>query len=96
MDVVSPASPASKEDPVVFCHGGGFVCVQGELLMPSMTFVARYGMTMYSVNYPFAPEEAFPSQVVAILRACAWIKKHSGQSTVKLIGDSAGGSLVRL
>jgi hypothetical protein len=96
MDVISPASPPPSEDAVVFCHGGGFVCIQGELLVPSMTFIARYGMTLYSVNYPFAPEEPFPSQVVAALRACAWIKRHRGQSTVKLMGDSAGGGLVSL
>jgi len=64
----------AKRPPVVYLHGGGHICVGSELLLHSMTPIARAGLTVYCVEYPLSPEEPYPSAVLSVILALLWIR----------------------
>ncbi len=83
-------------------HGGGWTIgnkeQQGMLLMNRM---AQQGWVCVSVNYRLAPKYKFPTQIVDVKRAIAWvhenIKEYGGDSSyVVITGGSAGGHLAAL
>eukprot|EP00039_Didymoeca_costata_P007435 m.99850 g.99850 ORF g.99850 m.99850 type:complete len:491 (-) comp13685_c0_seq2:1158-2630(-) len=88
--------PQMAEGPVVvYVHGGGFVACNSEVLLQSLPFpLARNGFRVFSLDYPLAPEDPFPSAVLSTMRALRWIKARTGVKEVVLIGDSAGGCIV--
>ena len=90
MDLVLPSAGATAE-PIVYAHGGGFICASSELLTHSLTPLVRAGAPVYSIDYPLAPEHPFPAAVVSILRTIAWVKRRTGCASLTLLGDSAGG-----
>lgn len=75
---------------------GGFVVANSCVLIASVTAFARHGMTVFSLEYPLAPEDAFPTAVVSILRALQWMRVEHGVERVVLLGDSAGASLATM
>ena len=79
--------------PLIFVHGGGWVAVNREVMGQSITPFVRAGFTVYSIDYPLAPECKFPGPLISVLRACAWVKRHSGCHEITIVGDSAGGNL---
>ena len=78
---------------VLFVHGGGFVCVESEYQLHQATALARAGFTVFSLDYPHAPESPFPEPVLAVLRCLAWLKAQ-GYNSVSMLGESAGATLV--
>jgi acetyl esterase/lipase len=92
-DIVRP-HVISSATPVVYVHGGAFVAVNSELLLHSVTPIARAGHTVYSLNYPLAPEVRYPEAVIAIIRCLAHLRSAYGVQSLALFGDSAGGNLV--
>jgi len=95
-----PCSNAShvraKEFPraIVFIHGGGMCAVDPAIQHHQLTAFARAGFAVYSIAYPWAPENPFPAQVVSTLKALSWIHRCHGRGSVSLVGESAGGTLV--
>ena len=97
LDVISPTNAGVvHRGPMIYAHGGGWVCVNRELLMQSITPFVRAGYTVYVIDYPLAPENKFPVPLVSMLRALAWVKRRTGHDDVSLLGDSAGGNLVTM
>ena len=105
MDVLLPTKDTAAavgdapgfDQVVVYLHGGGFVACNSEVLLHSLPCpLARAGFKVFSVDYPLAPEDAFPSAPLSTIRALKHIKATSGVEKVVLIGDSAGGGLVSL
>ena len=82
--------------PLIFVHGGGWVAVNREVMGQSITPFVRAGFTVYSIDYPLAPECRFPGPLISVIRACAWVKQHSGLKEVTIVGDSAGGNLTTM
>jgi acetyl esterase/lipase len=103
LDIRRPKDPALADAPVlVQIHGGGWTIgnkeQQGLLLMNRM---AQQGWVCVSVNYRLAPRHLFPTQIVDVKRALAWvhenIKAYGGDpSYVVITGGSAGGHLAAL
>eukprot|EP00929_Paragymnodinium_shiwhaense_P052726 TRINITY_DN26411_c0_g1_i1.p1 TRINITY_DN26411_c0_g1~~TRINITY_DN26411_c0_g1_i1.p1 ORF type:complete len:490 (-),score=59.33 TRINITY_DN26411_c0_g1_i1:253-1722(-) len=79
--------------PIVYIHGGAFVAVSSELEMFSLGFLVRSGYSVYSLDYPLAPENKYPGALLSILRAMAYLKKNHNLDRIILMGDSAGASL---
>ena len=96
MDVLSPTAEYSVGDnaiPVLYVHGGGFVCVHRGVMNHSVTPLVRAGFTVYSIDYPLSPEHKYPVPVISILRALHFLKTECGIEKVKIVADSAGGTL---
>lgn len=103
LDIYKPKYRDLSGAPVLIqVHGGGWTIgnkeQQGLLLMNRM---AQQGWVCVSVNYRLAPKYKFPTQIVDVKRAIAWvhenIKKYGGDSSyVVITGGSAGGHLAAL
>ena len=83
-------------------HGGAWTIgtkeQQGLLLMNRM---AQQGWICVSANYRLAPKHSFPTQIVDVKRAIAWvhenIEEYGGDpSYIAITGGSAGGHLAAL
>ena len=53
---------------MVYVHGGGWVCVNREVLMQSVTPFARAGFVVYSIDYPLAPENKPVNAIVVTVQ----------------------------
>ncbi|WP_332644973.1 alpha/beta hydrolase [Aeromicrobium sp.] len=103
LDIYKPKDRELSGAPVLIqVHGGGWTIgnkeQQGLLLMNRM---AQQGWVCVSVNYRLAPKYKFPTQIVDVKRAIAWvhenIKEYGGDpSYVAITGGSAGGHLAAL
>lgn len=103
LDIYKPKDRELSGAPVLIqVHGGGWTIgnkeQQGLLLMNRM---AQQGWVCVSVNYRLAPKYKFPTQIVDVKRAIAWvhenIKEYGGDSSyVVITGGSAGGHLAAL
>ena len=97
LDVLVPTESGTiHKGPLIYAHGGGWVCVNRELLMQSITPFVRAGYTVYIIDYPMAPENKFPVPLISMLKAISWVKRRTGHASVTLLGDSAGGNLVTM
>ncbi|HUY65550.1 MAG TPA: alpha/beta hydrolase [Acidimicrobiales bacterium] len=93
------AGPGSKQQAIVFFHGGGWVT--GDLdthdsLCRMLAAVSR--CLVVAVGYRLAPEDPFPAAADDALAAYRWVHRHSGElgiarGQVGVMGDSAGGNL---
>jgi acetyl esterase/lipase len=78
-----------------FVHGGGWVAIDASLQHHQSTALARaLGAAIYTINYPHAPESAFPHSTLSTLRALRFLREEQGHAQVTLVGESAGGNLV--
>jgi len=68
--------PERAEIPVLYCHGGGHLCVSKELLLHSVTPFCRAGVTVYALDYPLSPETRYPTAVLCVLRAILWVQQN--------------------
>ena len=103
LDIRRPKDRDLSKAPVLIqIHGGGWTIgnkeQQGLLLMNRM---AQQGWVCVSANYRLAPKHRFPTQIVDVKRAIAWVHEniadHGGDpSYVVITGGSAGGHLASL
>lgn len=88
--------PASQRKYILYVHGGGFVSVHRAVLNHSMTPLVRAGFTVFSIDYPLAPMYRYPTAIISVLKALAFLRLEYGVQSVQIIGDSAGGNLVSM
>jgi acetyl esterase/lipase len=103
LDIYRPRDRDLSGAPVLIqIHGGGWTIgnkeQQGLLLMNRM---AQQGWICVSANYRLAPKHRFPTQIVDVKRAIAWVHEHIAEyggdpSYVVITGGSAGGHLAAL
>jgi len=103
LDIYRPRDTDLSKAPVLIqVHGGGWTIgtkeQQGLLLMNRM---AQQGWICVSANYRLAPKHSFPTQIVDVKRAIAWVHENIDQyggdpSYVVITGGSAGGHLASL
>jgi acetyl esterase/lipase len=98
LDILLPAGKTRARTAVVNIHGGGWITgSKGRFYTRPLLRIAAAGHTVYSLNYPLAPEHPHPQALNSILKALAWIKAHHPEhDRVHLIGDSAGGNLAMM
>jgi len=103
LDIHRPAEGAGPKAPVlVQVHGGAWMIGAKEHQgIPLMQHMASQGWVCVSVNYRLAPKHRFPTQIVDVKRALAWVKEHVAEyggdpDYVVITGGSAGGHLAAL
>lgn len=69
--------------------------------IPMLSYFARRGYVVASVDYTVSGEDIFPAQIRDVKAAIRFLRAHAAQygidpNRVALIGDSAGGHLVSL
>ena len=103
LDIYLPAEGAIDRAPVLIqIHGGGWTIShkgqQGLLLMNQM---AARGWVCVAANYRLAPKHRWPTQIVDVKRAIAWVRENIAEyggdpDYLILTGGSAGGHLSAL
>ncbi len=103
LDIYKPRDRDLTDAPVLIqIHGGGWTIgtkeEQGLILMNRM---AQRGWICIAANYRLAPKHRFPTQIVDVKRAIAWVHENIAQyggdpSYVAITGGSAGGHLAAL
>lgn len=94
LDFMPPRTGSSDKAPLVYIHGGGWICGKMEMYTAELAFLAEKGYPVFNLEYPLAPERPHPHMLLSLLSALAWIRKeHPEHDSVHLMGDSAGGNL---
>jgi acetyl esterase/lipase len=103
LDIYLPAEGSIEKAPVLLqIHGGGWTIShkgqQGLLLMNQM---AARGWVCVASNYRLAPKYRWPTQIVDVKRAIAWVRENIAEyggdpDYIVLTGGSAGGHLSSL
>lgn len=103
LDIYLPAEGAIEKAPVLLqIHGGGWTIShkgqQGLLLMNQM---AARGWVCVAANYRLAPKYRWPTQIIDVKRAIAWVHENIAEyggdpDYLILTGGSAGGHLSAL
>lgn len=103
LDILRPRHRQSAPMPVlVQVHGGAWIVgskeEQGQLLMNKM---ASQGWICVAINYRLAPKHPWPTQIVDVKRALAWVREHIADyggdpGHIVITGGSAGGHLASL
>jgi len=87
-----PADPSPGV--ILYIHGGGFVSCSPATHRPITAAIARRThRRVFSLAYRLAPEYRFPAATEDARRAYEWLLS-SGEQSIALAGDSAGGNLV--
>lgn len=100
LDLYQPAHVAQdKPRPViVWIHGGGWISGDKEHARGYFKRLADAGYNVVSVQYQFAPEAIYPTQLHQINQAIAYIQSHAKKyhlnvQQIFLAGDSAGANM---
>ena len=83
---------------VVYAHGGYYVGGDKSGLSEYCRTLASYGYVVANLNYELAPEGQYPTQLLQVNEAIAYLIKHADAfgidpSRIFIGGDSAGGHL---
>jgi acetyl esterase/lipase len=98
-----PGRPAGTPSPVlVYVHGGSWT--GGSKRMPSAYLTAQLaarGWLCVSIDYRLGPRHRWPTQIVDVKRALAWLRANisaygGDPSFIAITGGSAGGHLAAL
>lgn len=98
LDVYYPESAEGQLPSIVYFHGGGFVSGDKRHVRQYCMTLAKYGYSVYNVNYRLAPEAIYSTQLTDVLTAVDWVQAngavyHGDGSKMVLAGDSAGAYL---
>lgn len=103
LDVYRPADGSAKNAPVLIqVHGGGWtVGKKEEQALMLMYRLAELGWVCVAANYRLSPKHRFPTHVIDVKRAIAWVRANIAEyggdpSYLVLTGGSAGGHLSSL
>lgn len=91
-----PAHPV-----IIWLSGGSWQMMDRQSYLPELTFLARAGYVVASMDYHLGAQGAFPMQIKDVRQALAYLKTqqaiyHLDLNQVTLMGDSAGGHLALL
>jgi len=98
LDVFVPRTRTQPLTTIVWIHGGGFVAGDKSEIANYARILAARGYGVVTVNYTLAPEAHYPTQLVQINRALAWVSTNARRhgldpDRIVLAGDSAGAQL---
>ena len=97
-DAFTPQGTTGPLPTIVWIHGGAWISGAQANVEPYLRILAAEGYTTIGVGYTIAPEATYPTAVVEINDALAYIKAHAAElnvdaSRIVLAGDSAGAQL---
>ena len=98
-----PEAPTNGSAPVLLqVHGGAWLIGhKAQQAQPLMEHMTSRGWVCVSINYSLSPKKAWPSHIIDVKRAIAWVKAHIAEyggdpNFVVITGGSAGGHLSSL
>ena len=97
-DAFSPRSGSARLPTVFWVHGGAWISGSKNDVDPYLRILAASGYTTIGVNYTVGPEAQYPTALVQLNEALAFLVAHAAQyridpSRIVLAGDSAGANL---
>lgn len=103
MDIIAPKMrEGHKPCPaIVWICGGAYRTVDRSIWMPEMTYLAKKGYVIASVEYRTSNEVQFPGALIDIKAAIRYLKAHAEPFAIDpdricVMGESAGGTLASL
>ena len=98
LDIFTPAADGETLPAVVWIHGGAWISGSSADVDPYLQILAAEGYTTIGLNYGLGPESTYPTAVVQLNDALAYINANADElrvdpSRIVLAGDSAGGQL---
>lgn len=97
LELIEASADAPARAPIVYVHGGGWICGKKEMYTSKLVPFAEAGHPVFNLEYPLAPERPHPLMLRSLLGGLAWIRERYPQhEAVHLMGDSAGGNLVTM
>ena len=98
LDVHRPASAIGPLPTVVWTHGGGWVSGSKDQVANYAKIVAGHGYTVVAIDYSIAPGAAYPTPVIELNDALAYVTEHAEElgvdpGRIVLAGDSAGSQI---
>ncbi|WP_327110410.1 alpha/beta hydrolase [Nocardia sp. NBC_01730] len=97
-DIYRPQRPAPSRAALLYVHGGGWNSGTRSDSASWFEWVARQGITVFSIDYRLAPPPRWQDAVGDVKCALGWIRAQAADydiapSNVSVAGDSAGGQL---
>lgn len=97
-DVFRPAGATGALPTVVWVHGGAWISGSSSNVDPYLRILASEGYTAVGLNYELGPEGTYPTAVVQLNDALAYLDEHADElgidpQQIVLAGDSAGAQL---
>ena len=102
LDLYLPKLKPKKRRPALIAlHGGAWKQGDKTDMSEIATKLAKRGYVVASVQYRFAPESVFPSQLEDVQAAVRWLRKHDDRHQIDSekiggLGASAGAHLVSM
>jgi len=98
LDVFTPAAEGELLPTVVWIHGGAWISGSTANIDPYLRILADQGYTTIGVDYSVGPEATYPTAVIQLNDALAYVQDHAAElgvdaSQIVLAGDSAGAQL---
>jgi acetyl esterase/lipase len=98
LDAFTTAPEGEVRPTVVWVHGGAWISGSSADVDPYLRILADAGYTAIAVNYTLGPEATYPTAVIQLNDALAYIDAHAADLAVDatrmvIAGDSAGGQL---
>lgn len=97
-DLFTPAAEGDLLPTVVWIHGGAWISGSTANIDPYLRIIADEGYTTIGIEYGVGPEATYPTAVIQLNDALAYVLAHADElsvdaSQVVLAGDSAGAQL---
>jgi acetyl esterase/lipase len=97
-DVFTPAAEGEVLPAVVWIHGGAWISGSTANIEPYLRILAAEGYTAIGVEYAVGPEATYPTAVIQLNDALAYVRANAEElgvdaSQIVLAGDSAGAQL---
>lgn len=93
--------PAKKQPVIVFLCGGGWAEMDTDVWLPEMTYFAKHGYAVASVQYSVSGQCKFPEQIKEIRQAIRFLRANADElrldaDHMAIMGESAGGHLASI
>lgn len=87
-----------KQPILLFLCGGSWISMDHNAWLPELTYFAKHGFTVVSVEYPVLASTRFSDQITSIQKAIDYLKANAAQYAIDpdrlfISGESAGGYL---
>jgi acetyl esterase/lipase len=93
LQLIHPDPCDPEREPIVYIHGGGWICGKKEFYTADLAFLTGRGHRIFNFDYPLAPEHPFPIPLISLVHGLAWLRRTYHVESIHLMGDSAGGNL---
>jgi acetyl esterase len=99
LDVYRPIDRKHPGPCILYIHGGAFRILSKETHWIMGLIFARFGYTVFNINYRLAPQHRYPAAIEDATHACRWVLENAAAygadpSRLSYAGESAGGNLV--